>query len=75
MQFFMYGLCSKALPANFSVVPSISDTTKVFQNRLIGIGEVDRVKSADCGACIMIVILLILYSLFIYLEPPEKSMV
>ena len=46
----MYGLCSKALPANFSVLPKPTDTIKVYRNRLIGVGEITRVRSADCGA-------------------------
>ena len=54
MQLFFYSLCSKAMPANFSVVPAPSDTCSAPVDGILGQGMVERVESGDCcAACLM----------------------
>ena len=49
MQLFFYSLCSKAMPANFTVIPRASDTCSApLVGRVIGLGEVERANSTDC---------------------------
>lgn len=51
MQLFFYNLCSKAGPANLSVVPAATDTCAAAAG--LGMGEVTRVTAADCcAACL-----------------------
>jgi hypothetical protein len=54
MQLFFYNLCSKAGMANYSVIPSSSDTCALAPaGVLYGIGEVKQVKADDCcAACL-----------------------
>ena len=54
MQVFFYNLCSKAGPANYSVIPSPTDTCRtVNSGDRVGIGEVMQVRATDCcKACL-----------------------
>ena len=49
MQLFFYSLCSKAMPANFTVIPAPTDTCEpAAVGARIGQGEVERTTSDDC---------------------------
>jgi hypothetical protein len=53
MQLFFYSLCSKAMPANFTVAPASSDICSAAVAGRIGQGAVERVASDDCcAACL-----------------------
>lgn len=53
MQLFFYSLCSKAMPANFTVAPASSDSCSAPVAGRIGQGAVERVASDDCcAACL-----------------------